>query len=105
MTSCDPNQSISSPNNAVQESSERATKEIITIEGKISEVMETWPLQLVVTTPKGNYYVGLLLETKITQQGQTVDAQKLMLGVEVKLQGYSSVVNQFALTAQVIEIK
>jgi hypothetical protein len=105
MTNYDPNQSVSSPNNPSQEPISRGAREAISIEGKISQVMESSPLQLMVETKNGRYYVALLPETKITQQGKTVDASKLNPGLTVKIQGQSSGANQLAMTAQVIEIK
>ncbi|MEB3178448.1 MAG: hypothetical protein VKL59_05315 [Nostocaceae cyanobacterium] len=105
MTSYDPNQSVSSPNNPSQEPSGKDTSKAISIEGKISQVMESFPLQLMVETKNGRYYVALLPETKITQQGKTVDASKLNPGLTVKIQGQYSGANQLAMTAQVIEIK
>ena len=106
MTSYDPNQSVSSPENPGQEPSVRTTNEVISIEGEITQVMESWPLQLIVQTQNGRYYVGLLPETKITRRGQKVDPNKLNSGLRVKIQGQPSAsANQLAMTAKVIEIK
>ena len=105
MTNYDPNQSVSSQNNSSQEPIGRDTNEAISIEGKISQVMESFPLQLMVETKNGRYYVALLPETKITQQGKTVDTSKLNPGLTVKIEGRSSAANQLAMTAQVIGIK
>ncbi|WP_414589975.1 hypothetical protein [Scytonema sp. PCC 10023] len=105
MTNYNPNQSVSSPNNSSQEPIGRDTSEAISIEGKISQVMESFPLQLMVETKNGRYYVALAPETKITQQGKTVDTSKLNPGLTVKIQGLSSAPNQLAMTAQVIGIK
>ncbi len=105
MTNYDPNQSVSSLNNYSQEPIGNETREAMSIEGKISQVMESFPLQLMVETKNGRYYVALLPETKITQQGKTVDTSKLNPGLTVKIQGLSSAANQLAMTAQVIGIK
>lgn len=101
MTNYDPNQSVSSPNNH----SVPHTSEAIGIEGKISQVMESFPLQLMVETKDGCYCVALLPETKIARQGKTVDASNLNPGLTVEIQGLSSAANQLAMTAQVIKIK
>ena len=105
MTNYDPNQSVSSDNNSSQEPIGSETSEAIIIEGKISQVMESFPLQLMVETKNGRYYVALLPETKIHQQGKTVNTSKLNPGLTVKIQGLSLAVNQLAMTAQVIRIK
>ncbi|MDJ0590061.1 MAG: hypothetical protein QNJ72_08725 [Pleurocapsa sp. MO_226.B13] len=101
MTNYDPNQSVSSANNTRK----KDASEAISIEGKISQVMESFPLQLMVETDRGRYYVALISETKITQQEKTVDASNLNPDLKVKIHGLSSAVNQLAMTAQVIEIK
>jgi hypothetical protein len=105
MTSNNPNQPVSSLNNSSPEPSVAATSELTIIEGKITLVMETFPLQLMVETKKGVYAVGLLPETRITQKGKTVDAGKLTPNLSVKIQGQLSNSNQLAMNAQVIEIK
>ena len=101
MTNYDPDRSVSSPNNA----SVPHTSQAIAIEGKITQVMESFPLQLMVETQDGRYYVALLPETKITQQGKTLDASNLNPGLKVKIQGLSSAANRSAMTAQAVEIK
>ncbi len=101
MTNHDPNQSVSSGNHSIQEPSGRVTNEI---EGKIIQVMESWPLQLMVETKNGHYSVGLLPNTKVTQCGQTVNTNQLNSGLKVKIQGQPSVGNRLAMTAQVIEM-
>lgn len=100
MTNYDPNQSVSSPNNPDVSHTSKA----ISIEGKISQVMESFPLQLMVETQDGRYYVALLPETKIAQQGKTVDASNLNPGLTVKIQGLSSAAGRLAMTAQAVEI-
>ena len=101
MTDYDPDRSVSSPNNpGIPHSSET-----IDVEGKISQVMESFPLQLVVETRNGRCCVALVPETKIVQQGKTVDASNLHPGLTVKIQGLSSAADRLAMTARVIEIK
>ena len=101
MTNYDRDRSVSSPNN----SSVPPSSEAIAIEGKISQVMESFPLQLMVETKDGRYYVALVPETKIVQQEKTVDASNLNPGLTVKIQGLSSAANRLAITAQTVEIK
>ena len=92
--------SVSSPNNP----SVPHPSQAIAIEGKISQVMESFPLQLMVETKDGCCYVALLPQTKITQQGKTVDASNL-IGLTVTIKGLSSAADRSAMTAQAIEIK
>ena len=101
MTNYDPDRAISSPNNP----STPPNSEAIGIEGKISQVMESFPLQLMVETKNGRYCVALLPETKVIHQGKTVDASNLNPGLTVKIQGLSSAADRLAMTARVIEIK
>ena len=101
MTNYDPDRSVSSPNNSSVPPSSKA----IAIEGKITQVMESFPLQLMVETKNGRYCVALVPETKIVQQGKTVDASNLNPGVTVTIQGLSSATDRLAMTARVIEIK
>ncbi len=105
MATYDPNQPVSSNEDAAQGSTVSATGEKMVIEGKIVEVMESWPLQLVVETQSGRYYVELVPETTIAQQGQKVDQGNLKAGLQVQLEGQRSGSSQLAMTAQVIEIK
>lgn len=101
MTNYDPDRSVSSPNNP----STPPSSEAIGIEGKISQVMESFPLQLMVQTQDGRYCVALLPETKISHQGKTVDASNLNPGLTVKIKGLSSTADRLAMTAQAVEIK
>lgn len=77
----------------------------MSIEGTITEVMESWPLQLMVETNAGSYYVELLVDTKITQNGEVVEANRLMPGIQVVITGDASPTQNNAMTAQSIEIK
>ena len=97
----DRDRSVSSPNNP----GVPRTSQAIDIEGKITQVMESFPLQLMVETKDGRCCVALLPETKITQQGQTLDASNLNPGLTVTIQGLSSTADRSAMTAQAVEIK
>ena len=101
MTNYDPNQSVSSPNNP----SIPPSSQVISIEGKITQVMESFPLQLMVETQDGRYCVALQPQTKIVQQGKTSDASNLHLDLTVTIKGLSSAANRSAMTAQAVEIK
>ena len=101
MTNYDRDRSVSSPNN----SSVPHTSKAIAIEGKITQVMESFPLQLMVETQDGRYCVALLPETKIAQQGKTLDASNLNPGLRVKIQGLTSAADRLAMTAKAVEIK
>ena len=101
MTNYDRSRSVFEQNNASVPHTNRA----IDIEGKISQVMESFPLQLMVETQDGRCCVALKPETKVTQQGKTVDASNLNPGLRVKIQGLSSAADRLAMTAQAVEIK
>ena len=101
MTDYDPDRSVSSPNNPSIPHSSQA----IDVFGKISQVMESFPLQLMVETRNGRYCVALQSETKIVHQGKAVDASNLNPGLIVKIQGLSSTADRLAVTAQAVEIK
>jgi hypothetical protein len=74
----------------------------MTIEGKIVEVMESLPLQLTVETATGRYHIGLLPDTAIIREGETIDPGGLLPGLQVRVGGQASGPN--AMTAQTIEI-
>jgi hypothetical protein len=97
-------QSVSSEN-TVKEPTFMAGSEAIVIEGKIAEVMETWPPQMIVNTNDGRYQVALLAETKIGQNGRGVNAGTLQPGLKVRIEGKHTSSNQLAMTAHVIEIR
>lgn len=105
MTNYDPHQSVSSPNNSDRKPRYTNAKQTVSIEGKISQVMETSPLQLMVETKQGSYYVALVSETKISQQGTIADSSNLNLGQTVKIQGLSSTGDRLAMTARTIAIQ
>ena len=67
--------------------------------------MESWPLQLMVETNAGSYYVELLVDTRITQNGKDVEVSRLMPDAQVVITGEASPTQDNAMTAQSIEIK
>ncbi len=72
------------------------------IEGKLLEVMESWPLQLTVKTETDQFHIELLEETVVTHEGEVVDTVTLRPNLEVRVEGQASGPN--AMTAQTIEI-
>ncbi|MFG6105601.1 hypothetical protein U2F10_25350 [Leptothoe sp. EHU-05/26/07-4] len=84
----------SSPEVAVSESpspvatDSAMTTQAIQLNGKITEVMESWPLQLVVETADNQkYYVQLLEETQVTAGSNSSDANQLSPGQNVQING------------------
>lgn len=60
----------------------------IQLTGKITEVMESWPLQLVVETgDQQTYYVQLLEETEVTVDSDPSDANQLNSGQTIQING------------------
>lgn len=102
----DPDQSVSSDDDR---SSEIPTvvieREAVMIEGEIEQVMETYPLQLMVTTKQGRYYVALRNDTTVIQQGQTVNQNNLRPGMQIQVKGPLSSSDDRAMTAQIIQIQ
>ncbi len=82
----------------------RAIDKLMTIEGTIVEVMESWPLQLSVETRAGRYHVELLDETRITQEGRTASPGSLTPNLRIRVKGSQSSVSHLAMSAQEIEI-
>ena len=74
------------------------------IEGKILQIMEIWPLQLIVETKnKDKIYVTLLENTDIIYNNNKVNLNKLMLNQYVRISGeYKE--DKLAITANSIEI-
>ena len=102
LTACGGDQPVTSPDSDGQEPSVAAIGGPMIIEGKIVEVMESWPLQLTVETETGRYHVQLLSETTITREGETVDPGELLPDLQVQVEGQASGSN--AMTAQAIEV-
>ena len=74
------------------------------IEGKILQIMEIWPLQMIVETKnKEKIYVTLLENTNIIYNNNKVNLNKLMLNQYVRVNGEYKEDN-LAMTANSIEI-
>ena len=73
------------------------------IEGTIIEVMESWPLQLIVQTREGRYYVELLSETRITQAGESINQGNLLPDLQIQIDGNPGS-QKLTMSAETIEI-
>ena len=100
-----PDQSVSSDDATVPPNLVTTSPQAMMIEGTIEQVMESWPLQLTVTTRSGRYYVSLQADTAITQQGTTIAPEKLKPGLQVQITGQGASIDNMALTAQSIQIQ
>lgn len=58
-----------------------------TITGKVTAVMESWPLQLQVATANGPWTVSLMQDTAVTLHGKAVSPGKLLPGQSVQIKG------------------
>jgi hypothetical protein len=76
---------------------------MVTITGEITEIMESWPLQLVVVAQSQTYDVALAAETDIRQGEERVSANQLSPGQRVRITGAIASPGQ-GLVAQTIEI-
>lgn len=103
VTTADPNQSVSS-DNAARSPITSAPKSMM-IEGQIEQVMESFPLQLTVTTNSGRYFVSLQANTAIVQQGKTVAPTSLQPGTRVQISGRQAANAEMTLVAQNIQIQ
>jgi len=63
---------------------------MITIDGVITSVMETWPLQLTVTAGSKRYLVSLTDKTAIRKAGRSAEASALVPNVRVTILGHRS---------------
>jgi hypothetical protein len=62
------------------------------VEGTILEVMETWPLQLVISSLQGRVHVALREDLTVQKtDGASVDVKSLRPGVRVRVEGGSVV--------------
>lgn len=64
--------------------------EMVTIQGIILDVMETWPLQMIVSTGSQRYLVSLTEDTRIAKAGRTVSADVLRRGMRITISGHRS---------------
>ena len=76
---------------------------MITIEGKVTDVMETWPLQLSVASSIRNYAVTLTERTQVRRRGIACDPGTLQPGQQVDIQGHSQ--SAGALVADLISVR
>lgn len=104
MSPYNPNQSVSS-DDAGATPAAVLNRQAIMIEGNIVQVMESYPLQLMVETSTGRYHVALSMETRVTQQGQIVDQNSLKSGMHVQIEGQSSTIDDHAMTAEAVTIQ
>ena len=59
-----------------------------TIEGTIVRVMETWPLQLLISNPLGNVHVTMREDTEVRMSGGTPgNVRMLQPGRRVRVEG------------------
>jgi hypothetical protein len=77
-------------------------KEVRTVQGVITKVMESWPLQLVVQSGEDSTHVALTFQTTITRNGKNMTPSDLHASQLVKIEGAS--ISLDALTANWIEI-
>lgn len=58
------------------------------VEGTIIEVMETWPLQLVISNSQGRVHVALREDTEVRKTDGTVgEVRSLRPGARIRLEG------------------
>lgn len=72
------------------------------IEGTITSVFETWPVQLAVEAAGGRWHVSLSSDTTVTLRGQPAAASALRSGHRVRVTG--SAAGPDALAADRIEV-
>lgn len=104
MSTYDPSQSVSSDDAGAMPAAV-LDRQALMIEGNIVQVMESYPLQLMVETNSGRYHVALSNDTRIMQQGQTVEQGQLKTGMYVQIEGQTSSMDDHAMTAQAIQIQ
>ena len=74
------------------------------IYGSILEVMESYPLQLIVDVNGVQYYVGLREETTVTEAGQSIHPGRLHPGMDVSIRGERATGSDTAMMADSIEV-
>ena len=75
---------------------------VVTIEGTITGVLESSPLQLTVETSAGPMHVALRADTAVSQDGRPIDPGRLRPDLRVRIRGDRS--GPSALSARSIEI-
>lgn len=104
MSTYNPSQSVSS-DDAGATPAAVLDRQALMIEGNIVQVMESYPLQLMVETNSGRYHVALSSDTRVMQQNQTVEQNQLKTGMHVQIEGQTSSIDDHAMTAQTIQIQ
>ncbi|PSB15309.1 hypothetical protein C7B65_24665 [Phormidesmis priestleyi ULC007] len=104
VTHVDPNEAVSS-DDAVFPNPVTTPRKAMMIEGTVEQVMESFPLQLTVTTDSGRYFVSLQSNTSVMRQGKTVAPGTLTPGIRVQITGNQSPIEETALVAQTIQIR
>lgn len=94
---------LSVDNNQPRKINKKNDSSPMIIEGTIVEVMESWPLQLIVQTREGRYYVELLSETRITQAGESINQENLSPNLQVEITGNAGF-EQLTMSAETIKI-
>ncbi len=77
----------------------------MTIKGRIIEVMESYPLQLMVDVEGIQYDVGLLEETLVIEEGLSIDPGRLRPGLFITIKGERSETSNTAIIAKSILIE
>ena len=72
------------------------------VEGRVSEVMESMPLQLIVTSGERRIFVGLRSGTAVTRRGTLVEHGGLLPDMYLRVDGPAS--GREAMMADSIEI-
>jgi hypothetical protein len=62
----------------------------VVIEGTVTDVMETWPLQLFVKTDKGTCHVALAENTAVITRGRPAGPEQLLPGLIIRAEGDAS---------------
>jgi hypothetical protein len=74
------------------------------VRGRIVEVMESYPPQLIVDVDGRNYYVGLIETTRVIRGGQATDFGSLLPNLNIIVEGECSGLDDTAMTATCIEL-
>jgi hypothetical protein len=76
---------------------------IMNIEGEIVQVMESWPLQLVIRTQSGTQHVVLSPDATINTKAPSVGSDMLKPGIRVQVEGVAS--GSGSMTAKAVRIE
>ena len=94
--------SVAETDSSLEPESRDRREAIMSIEGTIVSVMESWPLQLVVENESGRWQVALRDDTAITVRGSPADPGQIRPGARVRIEGPGSGPN--AILAASLEI-